>query len=197
MTDRAARTIKPASADRFDDVATLLAPKRPGAQACWCLSHRVDPKIHRVLEPGERRAFLLRLTGLPVAPGILAYEGDEVVGWAAVAPRAEVHFLTHGDKFPRVDDLAAWSIWCLKVRPGHRGQGVARSLVDGAVRFARDHDAPAVESYPVDNRGAKVDSTLAYVGTRALFESAGFTKVADTTATSDAFPRIVMRYGMP
>ena len=34
---------------------------------------------------------------------------------------------------------------------------------------------------------------MAYVGTRALFERAGFTKVADTDSISGGFPRVLMR----
>jgi hypothetical protein len=70
---------------------------------------------------------------------------------------------------------------------------VSHALLAGAVEFARAHGAPAVEGYPVDNDGARVNPTLAYVGTRRLFESAGFTKAADTTAVSDGFPRVLMR----
>ncbi|SFF32338.1 hypothetical protein [Blastococcus tunisiensis] len=50
-----------------------------------------------------------------------------------------------------------------------------------------------VEAYPVDNRGAKVDLTMAYVGTRALFERAGFQKAADTQSVLNGFPRVLMR----
>jgi GNAT superfamily N-acetyltransferase len=79
------------------------------------------------------------------------------------------------------------------VRPGHRGQGIAHALVQGAADYAASHGAPAVEGYPVDNEGRKVDLTMAYVGTRSLFEKAGFTKAADTDAVSGGFPRVVMR----
>ena len=47
--------------------------------------------------------------------------------------------------------------------------------------------------YPVDNQGQKVDLTMAYVGTRKLFEGAGFTKAADTISVSGGFPRVLMR----
>lgn len=67
-----------------------------------------------------------------------------------------------------------WSAWCISVRPGHRGEGISHHLLRGAVGFAREHGAPAIEGYPVDNRGEKVDLTMAYVGTRGLFEQAGF-----------------------
>jgi GNAT superfamily N-acetyltransferase len=92
-----------------------------------------------------------------------------------------------------VDDLPVWSLWCIRVRPGHRGKGIAHALLDGAVAYARSHGAPAIEGYPVDNHGDKVDLTMAYVGTRAIFERAGFSKAADTTSVSGGFPRVVMR----
>lgn len=53
--------------------------------------------------------------------------------------------------------------------------------------------APVVEAYPVDNRGEKVDLTMAYVGTKALFEAAGFEQVAETTSVFSGFPRVLMR----
>ena len=50
-----------------------------------------------------------------------------------------------------------------------------------------------VEGYPVDNQGSKVDLTMAYVGTRTLFEKAGFELASRTEATSAGFPRVIMR----
>lgn len=88
-------------------------------------------------------------------------------------------------------------MWCLRVRPGHRGRGVSHRLLDGAVAYARSKGAPAVEGYPVDNAGAKVDATMAYVGTRTLFEQAGFRKAADTQSVSGGFPRVLMRLDLP
>lgn len=184
--------IRPATEARFDDVATMLGPKNPTSSVCWCLSHRVDSKTNRELVGPARGEFVRDLTRRRVAPGVLAYDGDEVVGWAAVAPRSELPF-ERSAKIPHVDDVPAWSIWCIRVRPGHRGKGIALPLLQGAVDYAAAKGAPAVEGYPVDNKGRKVDITMAYVGTRALFEKAGFTKAADTTAVSGGFPRVVMR----
>ena len=87
------------------------------------------------------------------------------------SPRAELPF-ARSTKIPHVDDLAVWSLWCIRVRPGHRGQGIALPLLEGAVDYARAMGAPAVEGYPVDNRGRKVDLTMAYVGTRVLMRRA-------------------------
>ncbi len=189
---------RPATLGRFDDVAIMLGPKNPTSSVCWCLSHRLDTKTNRSLAGPERGEYVRGLCAGEVAPGVLVYdvagEGGEgeVVGWAAVAPRSELPF-ARSRRIPHVDDLPVWSIWCLRVRPGHRGRGIAHALLEGAVAFARSHGAPAVEGYPADNAGARVDLTMAYVGTRKLFEDAGFTKAADTEAVSGGFPRVLMR----
>jgi GNAT superfamily N-acetyltransferase len=181
--------IRPATV--FDDVKTMLGPKRPDANVCWCLSYRIPSKENRALASTARGERMKQLMAEgPV--GVLAYDGGEVVGWAAVAPRADTTF-ARNRKIPHVDDLDVWSVWCIRVRPGRRGEGISHHLLQGAVEFAREHGAPAVEGYPVDNRGKKVDLTMAYVGTRGLFERAGFAKAADTESVVNGFPRILMR----
>jgi GNAT superfamily N-acetyltransferase len=181
--------VRPATV--FEDVKTMVGPKRPDANVCWCLSYRIPSKENLALQGtarGERVAELMR----DGPPGVLAYDGDEVVGWAAIHPRADTSF-ARNRKIPRVDDQDVWSLWCVRVRPGHRGEGISHELVRGAVDFAHANGAPAVEAYPVDNGGKKVDLTMAYVGTRALFERAGFSKVSDTDSVLNGFPRVLMR----
>ncbi|MGH3459166.1 N-acetyltransferase family protein [Aeromicrobium sp.] len=184
--------VEPATTARFDDVATILGPKNPDSNVCWCLSHRIDSKTNRELIGPARGEYVRNLCDRKVAPGVLAYEDDEVVGWAAVAPRSELPF-AHSRKIPHVDELPVWSVWCVRVRPGHRGKGISHALLEGAVDYVRSQGAPAIEGYPVDNQGKKVDLTMAYVGTRSLFEQAGFTKAADTDSVSGGFPRVIMR----
>lgn len=182
----------PATHPRFEDVRTMVGPKNPASNVCWCLSHRIPAKDNRELAGPDRGAYVEALTRRRTKPGVLAYDGDEVVGWAAVAPRADLPF-ARSTKIPHVDDQPVWSVWCIRVRPGHRGRGISHVLLDGATAYAAGRDAPVVEGYPVDNRGEKVDLTMAYVGTRKLFEDAGFELAARTDATSAGFPRVVMR----
>ena len=184
--------VRPATRARFGDVAAMLGPKNPDSSVCWCLSHRLDWKANRALVGAARGEYVKKLCGRKVAPGVLAYDGADVAGWAAVAHRAELPF-ARSTKIPHVDDLPVWSVWCIRVRPGYRGRGISHALLDGAVAYARSQGAPAIEGYPVDNQGKKVDLTMAYVGTRKLFEDAGFTKAAETHSVSGGFPRVVMR----
>lgn len=184
-----AMEVRPATV--FQDVETMLGPKRPDANVCWCLSYRIPSKENVSLRGAARAEKVAEI--MEHGPiGVLAYDGDEVVGWAAVAPRADTTF-ARNRKIPHVDDVDVWSVWCIRVRPGHRRKGISHALLAGAVEFARAQGAPAIEGYPVDNHGEKVDLTMAYVGTRALFETAGFRKAAETSSVVNGFPRVLMR----
>lgn len=182
-------TVRPAT--EFDDIKAVLGPRRADANVCWCLNYRLAAKENASLRGPARGAKVATL--LEEGPlGVLAYHGATVVGWAAVAPRADTAF-ARSRTIPQIDDLAVWSVWCMRVRPGHRGEGILHPLLAGAVRFARSRGALAIEGYPVDNRGEQVDPTMAYVGTRSLFEKAGFRMAGKTTSVLDGFSRVLMR----
>lgn len=190
MNSTVAIEVRPAAV--FEDVARVVGPKNPTSSVCWCLSYRIGSKENQSLvgpARGERVASLCREEP---PPGVLAYSDGEAVGWAAVHPRADTAF-ARSRTIPHVDDLPAWSVWCFRVRPGYRGRGIVHRLLAGAVDFARERGAPAIEGYPVDNAGRKVDLTMAYVGTRAQFERAGFALAAETRSVLNGFPRVLMR----
>lgn len=185
-------TIEVRPATEFDDVATLVGPRKPTSNVCFCLSYRIGNKENVALR-GQARADRVReLCHQDPPPGVIAYLDDEPVGWAALHPRRDTSF-ARNRLIPHVDDLDVWSLWCFRVRPGFRKQGISHALIEGAVAYARERGAPAIEGYPVDNGGEKVNLTMAYVGTRALFESAGFVKAAVTGSVLDGFPRVLMR----
>lgn len=185
--------VRPAT--EFDDVATLVGPKKPTSNVCFCLSYRIGNKENVALKGAARADRVRELCHQDPAPGVIAYLDGEPVGWAAVHPRSDTSF-ARNRLIPHVDDLDVWSLWCFRVRPGHRKQGISHALIEGAVAHARERGAPAIEGYPVDNGAERVNLTMAYVGTRTLFESAGFEKAADTGSVLDGFPRVLMRLAL-
>ena len=189
--------ITPATIEHFDDLELLLGPKKsPTAQACWCLSYRLGYKASAKLDAAARRAEVQQLCQAEPAPGILAYRTDDdgtstVVGWAGVAPRAEVAELSTA-AYPHSADDNPWSIFCLRTRAGMRKRGIGQQLLTGAINFAFDNGATVIEGYPLDTDD-KVAPIFAYPGFRRMFEREGFVKVADTTSVLDGVPRILMR----
>ena len=178
---------------RFEDVARLVGPGTPGAPACWCLSHRL--RSAQLVDGGEdRREQVMRgLCEGPVPPGLLAYVDGDLAGWIGAAPRSSMPYVERSRKLVRAHDDDVWVIICVRVLPAFRRRGLTRLLVDGAVEAARAADADAVEAYPVDPAGARVDQSLAYVGLVGWFEDAGFHRVMRTEATSARLPRWIVR----
>jgi GNAT superfamily N-acetyltransferase len=188
--------VLPATADRFDDVSSVLAPKNPDAPACWCLSYRIPNEEFHELSGPERPARLRRYAEEGRAPGVIAYVDEEVAGWCSVAPRASHHRLTRSRTIPHVDDVPVWSVICIVIRPQFRRQGLSRHLLAGAIEYARDQGAPMLEAYPIDAQGARIGSAFAYVGTTDLFASAGFERVVETGSKSGGMRRWLMRLAL-
>ena len=183
--------VVPATPDRWPDVQLLLGGD--GERGCWCQYWRQSASAYRALGPGGGRRALRRQIGGEPAPGVIAYLGDEPVGWCGFGPRSEMERLVRSRTIPAVDDMPVWSIVCFNVRVGYRRRGVARALLDGAVAYAREQGAPAVEAYPIDPGGRRADTTFGYVGFLGMFEAAGFRPVVETAARSDRLPRILVR----
>ena len=185
--------VYPATLDRFEDVAVLLGPGKESAPACWCLYYRLSSGEFSRLW-GEGRPDLLRaLCARDQAPGMLAYLDGVPVGWCALGPRTEMERLQRSRTIPKVDERPVWSVVCFVVRPGYRRRGVARALLDGGIAYARSCGAVALESYPVDSGGARINTSFAYVGTTGLFEAAGFRRMLETKSRSARLPRWLMR----
>ena len=181
----------PLTPDRFDDFADVINPNRRSTH-CWCLSHRLQAKDIEELGKGDREQAMRRLCERGNPPGVVTYLDGIPVGWCNIGPRAEIPRLAQSKLIRPVDDVPVWSIICVVVRGGHRRKGVIAHLIEGAVQYAASHGAPAVEAYPVDPQG-RMDTTMAFVGTRSMFDKAGFELVGTTGAVASKLPRLIMR----
>jgi GNAT superfamily N-acetyltransferase len=184
-------TVLPVTIDRFDDFADVVNPNRRTTH-CWCLSHRLRAPEIDELGQGSREQAMRRLCEREHPPGVVAYRDDVPVGWCNIGPRREITRLVHSHLIRPVDDVPVWSIICVVVRGGHRRQGVTTPLLEGAVAYAAARGAPAVEAYPVDPVG-RMDTTMAFVGTRSMFDKVGFRVIGTTDAVASRMPRLIMR----
>ena len=159
--------VRPVTPDRREDYARLFSARgAPGS--CWCAAYRF-PSVAS-LDKAERRRRMEALVSRGVPVGVLAYDGDEPVGWCSVAPRETYRRLERSRVMPRVGDAPTWTLLCFFVPRARRGEGIARALLKGAVRYARKEGAVEVEAYPWDASG--VSST--HLGRAALYRAAGF-----------------------
>ncbi len=184
----------PVTEDRFDDFADVVNTRRRESH-CWCLSHRLPARQIEALGGGSREEAMRCLTRSEPAPGVVTYRDGVPVGWCSISPRTEIPLMVASKKYQALDDVPVWSIICVVVRSGHRRQGITTPLLEGAVEYARAAGAPAVEAYPVDPEG-RMDLTMAFVGTKAMFERVGFRQIGVTDAVASRMPRLVMRHDL-
>lgn len=198
---RVAVRIERLTPQRIDDLGAVL--RGSWGRGCWCMYPRLTASMEREL-PGDgsmdarRRRAMTALAGRATAPGLLAYDGEQPVGWVAVARRPELVRIARSRATPPVDDVPVWVIPCITVTPPARGRGIAISLIRAAVVYAREQGAAAVEAYPRASSERIADDN-AYYGTQRLFSRAGFRVVREplTTLPRNWTPRVTMRANAP
>lgn len=160
---------------------------------CWCIYWRKSAKEFDEMKV-EKRKFELKLLSDQYRTGLIAFLGDEPVGWMGIGPKSKLERLVKSRVIKSVDDHSVVSIVCFFVHKSFRKRGVSSALVKAIVKMA-DKGGEVLECYPIDlKEGEIVDVNGAYVGTRELFAKFGFEKVRDTKSKSAGKPRIIMRY---
>jgi GNAT superfamily N-acetyltransferase len=170
-------TFAPADASRWDDVVRLFG-ERGACGGCWCMAWRCSSAdFNKHKGPANRAAFQKIVRDGP-PPGVLAYAGDEPIGWCAIAPRQVYVRLERSRVLKPIDDQPVWSVSCLFVAREHRRAGVSAKLLDAATKFAKSRGAKIVEGYPVEPYTSDVPAAFAWTGLPASFRKAGFREVA-------------------
>lgn len=144
---------------------------------CWCMSWRIAKGERWDDVKGDQAR--LRMRGLVESGrshGILAFDGDEPVGWCSFDRRTDYQKLDRAPSFACDDAAEVWSIPCFFVKRGYRGKGVAKALLTGALQAIEKLGGAIVEGYPVKpaEDGKKAPDAFAWTGTRSLFLQAGF-----------------------
>ena len=177
----------------------LVFGSRGTAWDCQCQWFQNPGKDFDALSVQERAHELRTQTrcGVPDAKstsGLVAYLGEEPVGWCAVEPRTtyvrlRTSRVAFGGRDEDKDDTRVWAAVCFVTRTGFRRRGVSRALAAAAVDFARSRGARALEGYPLllPEGKAPMWGEL-YVGSRSIFADAGFREIGQPTPR-----RFVMR----
>jgi GNAT superfamily N-acetyltransferase len=198
MGAEAAIRVVPANAAGWDDLRAIFGERGQGA-VCWCQRYKLAPgeafKHHAASERAERLRAQAGCGRPGPTSGLVAFRGEEPVGWCAVEPRVAYPGLLRVYRVPwagRSEDKADAGVWaatCFFVRAGFRRQGVSYALARAAVGFARERGARALEGYPMLTApGQDIAWGELNVGTRSIFEAAGFREVSHPVPR-----RVVMR----
>ena len=200
MESTAPITIVPANEATWEDLQAVLGT-RGDPSRCQCQRYRMQPGESWASVGAEALSFRLREQTdcghreSATTSGLVAYLDGEPVGWCAVAPRTAYPRLLLKTRVPwegRAEDKAddgVWAVTCFVTRTGFRRRGVSRALAHATVDFARRRGARALEGYPMLTQpGQEITWGELHVGSRSVFEDAGFAEVSHPTPR-----RVVMR----
>jgi GNAT superfamily N-acetyltransferase len=161
--------VRPVTAATYPDFVRLFEA-RGSPHYCWCTPYRFRDSQTLDSSGKKRRMHELVTERTPI--GVIAYDGDEPIGWCSVAPRESYAKLERSKTMPRAtpEGTPTWVILCFFVVRPQRGNGVTARLLQGAVAYAKAKGAKVVEGYPYDS--AQVSAT--HRGHSKLFRSARF-----------------------
>jgi GNAT superfamily N-acetyltransferase len=125
------------------------------------------------------------LTGQDKVGGLLAYDGNECVGWIGIDPLAELI----GHECQPSATVNDWAIHCLFIRETHRGLGLSGRLICEAIDYAKSRGALIVSAFPIpsNNRSRFPPHEAEFSGRFATYARLGFVPVG---APSDFYQRM-------
>lgn len=151
---------------------------------CSCMRWRMASGEYRksTKELRARRLQTMIQENQPV--GVLAYAGNEPIGWCSIAPRESYQALERYKALPRIDAANVWSVVCFFVDRHFRRRQITLGLLKAGIDYARSAGAQIVEGYPVEPGSG----LYTYMGSPATFRAAGFRDV-----TPDGQQRRIVR----
>ena len=185
--------VVPLTADLWPAFEKLFG-KSGACSGCWCVHWRVPHADYVAMRGEAAKAFFKRRVKKGPPPGVLAFIGDEAVGWLQIGPRADTpqwnspRRATAPLKESDAEDERIWGATCFFIKSSARGQGVMDALLKGGMAYAKANGARVVEACPIDGKTGNVD---AYVGVMSAFERAKFKEVARRKANRPLMRRSI------
>ena len=173
--DRGRYSTRPLSPETWDDFARLVEANNGVWGGCWCMGFHSDGLTRDRAANKEAKQAHVRVG---TVHQVLVYAGDECVGWCQYGAPAEVATIKNPGAYAKeLVDLPDWRIGCIFTGKGHRGKGVARAAVTGALDAIREAGGGVVEAYPeqVEDRPPQRGAYF-HTGPETLFAELGFAR---------------------
>ncbi len=173
--DQTTYTTRPLDASTWDAFAELLERNNGVFGGCWCIgfhpecgqkgiSHRAV-KEDRVRTDRAHAALVFDETG-------------SAQGWCQYGSPEELPNIKHRREYMKDEPpLPDWRITCFYVDTKHRGQGVARAALEGALDQIGQAGGGLVEAIPEVTEGREAHGRFLFSTTVELFEQYGFSRV--------------------
>ncbi len=167
-------TTRPLDPSTWDAFAELVERNNGIFGGCWCIAYHLEPGQ----KGGDYRAAKHERVQTDQAHAALVFDADGTVqGWCQFGSPRELPGIKHRREYDK--DAPArpdWRITCIYVDPRHRGQGIARTALEGALDQIARAGGGVVEAIPEVTAGRQAPGRFLFSATVELFEQYGFTR---------------------
>ena len=173
MVETTAYTIKPLDESTWDAFAELVERNNGVYGGCWCIAHHSEYQ-RGVSDPRTLKEELVRASRAHAA--LVFDENDQAQGWCQYGSPQELR-LKHEREYAKAPPPPArWRIACIFVDKHHRGRGVARAALKGALTHIAAAGGGLVEAISEVTAGREAQARFLFSATVELFEHHGFTR---------------------
>ena len=167
-------TTRPLDASTWDAFAELVERNNGIYGGCWCIA------FHSAYQPriSDPRTLKEQLVRAGDAHAALVFDNDGLAqGWCQYGSRDELD-LRHGREYRKEPPPPArWRIACIFVDKRHRGQGIARAGLEGALGQIAAAGGGLVEAISETTADRVAQSRFLFTATVELLEEYGFARV--------------------
>jgi GNAT superfamily N-acetyltransferase len=167
-------TVRPLDASTWDAFAELVERNNGIFGGCWCIGYH--------LLPGEsgtdyRAAKESRVRSGRAHAALVLDDDGAAQGWCQYGSPVELPNIKHKREYDKdAPPLPDWRITCFYVDKKHRGQGIARAALEGALDQIAQAGGGLVEAIPEVTAGREAPGRFLFSATVELFEEYGFSR---------------------
>jgi GNAT superfamily N-acetyltransferase len=170
-----AYTTRPLDASTWPAFAELVERNNGIFGGCWCLGYHAE--LSRT-DAAHNRAGKERRVRTGRAHAALVFDEDGTAqGWCQYGSPEELPGIKHRREYDKdAPPLPDWRITCFYVDTKHRGQGIARVALEGALGQIAQAGGGLVEAISEVTAGREAPGRFLFSATAELFEQYGFTR---------------------
>lgn len=166
-------TTRPLGPSTWDAFAELVERNHGIYGGCWCIAFHSAYR-RGISDPRTLKEQLVHADGAHAA---LVFDDEGLAqGWCQYGSPDELD-LRHGREYRKDPPASAnWRITCIFVDKGHRGRGIARVALQGALAQIASAGGGLVEAISETTAGREAQSRFLFSATVELFEQHSFVR---------------------
>jgi ribosomal protein S18 acetylase RimI-like enzyme len=167
-------TVRALDGSTWDAFAELVERNNGIFGGCWCVGFHPEGGVRG---SGRRAVKEDRVRSDRAHAALVLDENGVAQGWCQYGSPAELPRIKHRREYDKdAPPLPDWRITCFYVDTKHRGQGIARAALEGALDQISNAGGGLVEAISEVTDGREAQGRFLYSATVELFEDLGFTR---------------------